>query len=243
VTEKDWESGDWRVVGYNPYKRGGRSNSVGGERYETFGRRLSAPTFSDAFYQSVCKIKLESRSVGDILNNIGDVLYLIEFGSGRLDIAYVFPPDGMGLIKDDHVIIEADRGEDCGRVVCLTSKERYKKLLNRIDKNEITKEVHPKRVYRRAEEKDLDMLKYKNELEKIALSNCRERVCERGLVMEVVDCEYQWDMNKLTFFFVSERRVDFRELVKELYKVYKTRIWMCAVEKSKNCYLRELIER
>ncbi|KAI9312258.1 PSP1 C-terminal conserved region-domain-containing protein [Dichotomocladium elegans] len=48
-------------------------------------------------------------------------------------------------------------------------------------------------------------------------------------MMDIVDAEYQWDRRKLTFYFVAERRVDFRELVRDLFRIYKTRIWMCSV--------------
>jgi hypothetical protein len=47
--------------------------------------------------------------------------------------------------------------------------------------------------------------------------------------MEVLDGEYQWDRRKLTFFYIASQRIDFRDLVRDLFKIYKTRIWMCAV--------------
>lgn len=51
--------------------------------------------------------------------------------------------------------------------------------------------------------------------------------------MDVVDAEYQWDRNKLTFYFIADRRIDFRELVRDLFRIYKTRIWMCAVDRTR----------
>ncbi|KDN39652.1 hypothetical protein RSAG8_08680, partial [Rhizoctonia solani AG-8 WAC10335] len=50
------------------------------------------------------------------------------------------------------------------------------------------------------------------------------------LPMEVIDAEYQWDRRKLTFYYVAERRIDFRELVRELFRLYKTRIWMSCLQ-------------
>lgn len=49
------------------------------------------------------------------------------------------------------------------------------------------------------------------------------------LPMEVCDAEWQWDRRKLTFYYTSDARVDFRELVRELFRVYKTRVWMCVI--------------
>jgi len=72
----------------------------------------------------------------------------------------------------------------------------------------------------------------KMEEERRALALCQTKIRQRKLQMEVVDAEYQWDRRKLTYFFVADRRIDFRELVRELFKVYKTRIWMCAVEEQ-----------
>lgn len=138
------------------------------------------------------------------------------------------------------VMIEADRGLDCGRIISLVDSSEYKQLLSRIDKNLINKELHPKRMFRPANNIELKQLLLKKELEAFALRDCQNRVSHSNLNMCVTYCEYQFDMNKLTFFFESESKIDFRELVKALYKVFKVRIWMCAVDKSKNHHLREL---
>lgn len=63
-------------------------------------------------------------------------------------------------------------------------------------------------------------------LERQALKTCRERCDELGIGIEVIDCEYQFDRKKVSFFFNSEHSVDFRELVRDLYKVFGARIWM-----------------
>ena len=59
---------------------------------------------------------------------------------------------------------------------------------------------------------------------------CRSKVKQRNLPMTVVDAEYQFDRHKLTFFFEADRRIDFRELVRDLFSVYKTRIWLQQME-------------
>eukprot|EP00866_Antonospora_locustae_P001794 jgi/Antlo1/1794/1409 len=162
---------------------------------------------------------------------VGQTLYIIEFESKRLDIGFTTESIGIGV----YVILEADRGEDCGRIKFMTSLERYMSL---IETYPINDEIIPKRILRVANSEDLKILARKKELEGEALKYCMAR---NYLDMEVVSCEYQWDMKKLTFFFVSDDRVDFRELVKDLYKTYKTRIWMCCVDKSKNWCLKTLM--
>ncbi|ORC90392.1 putative cell cycle sequence binding phosphoprotein (RBP45) [Trypanosoma theileri] len=68
------------------------------------------------------------------------------------------------------------------------------------------------------------------ELERRAIDVCSQRVLERGLPMTIVDAEYQFDKNKLTFFYEAQQRMDFRELVRDLYKTFRARIWMETVE-------------
>ncbi|KAI9255056.1 PSP1 C-terminal conserved region-domain-containing protein [Phascolomyces articulosus] len=90
-------------------------------------------------------------------------------------------------------------------------------------------DIQIKRIYRQALPDEISILLLKNQDEQRALAVCQQKTKQRKLPMEVVDAEYQWDRRKLTFYFVAERRIDFRELVRELFKIYKTRIWMCAV--------------
>jgi len=76
------------------------------------------------------------------------------------------------------------------------------------------------------------MLQVKKEEEEELLKICRGKTSQRGLPMNVVDAEYQFDRHKLTFFFEAEGRIDFRELVRELFSIYKTRIWMQQIDKN-----------
>lgn len=66
----------------------------------------------------------------------------------------------------------------------------------------------------------------------VLLQTIREKATERGYPMTVLDAEYQFDRHKLTFYFEADRRIDFRELVSELFSQYKTRIWMQQVDTS-----------
>ncbi|KAG8961627.1 hypothetical protein FRC03_005137 [Tulasnella sp. 419] len=93
-----------------------------------------------------------------------------------------------------------------------------------------TKELMPKRIYAKAQPQDTQLLLSKMQDEQKALQLCQTKVRAKKLPMEVVDAEYQWDRRKLTFYFVADRRIDFRELVRELFRLYKTRIWMACLQ-------------
>merc|ERR1712125_158686 len=79
---------------------------------------------------------------------------------------------------------------------------------------------------------EVSLLAMKREEEEELLKICRGKVRQRGLPMHVVDAEYQFDRHKLTFFFEAEGRIDFRELVRDLFSMYKTRIWMQQLDKN-----------
>ncbi|KEG08298.1 putative cell cycle sequence binding phosphoprotein (RBP45) [Trypanosoma grayi] len=86
-------------------------------------------------------------------------------------------------------------------------------------------------VVRLADESDVTQLHtVQVELERRAIDVCSQRVLERGLPMTIVDAEYQFDKKKLTFFYEAQQRMDFRELVRDLYKTFRARIWMEVVE-------------
>ena len=110
----------------------------------------------------------------------------------------------------------------------------------------MTKEIHPKRIYGRASPADVSLLAVKAADEQKALSVCKAKVLQHQLPMEVTDAEFQLcvcfnidvrladrrlhsDRRRLTFFYISEHRIDFRNLVKDLFRLYKTRIWLCSV--------------
>ncbi|CAD6884933.1 unnamed protein product [Tilletia laevis] len=91
----------------------------------------------------------------------------------------------------------------------------------------LARSIHPKRLYGKASTNDTSLLLTKAQDEERALQLCRTKVSQRGLPMSVVAAEMQWDRRKLTFYYTASARVDFRDLVKELFRLYKTRIWMC----------------
>lgn len=162
-------------------------------------------------------------------------LYIVEFKAGRSDIFYVVEGSGVTIHKGDLVIVEADRGKDLGKVInhSITPHQIHMLQAQQPDAlselHRVNKEIHPKRIYRLAQPPEITMLVTKSQDEAKAMAVCQTKVRQKKLSMEVVDAEYQWDRRKLTFYFVADRRIDFRELVRDLFKIYKTRIWMCAV--------------
>ncbi|EJT98980.1 PSP1-domain-containing protein [Dacryopinax primogenitus] len=91
------------------------------------------------------------------------------------------------------------------------------------------KEIMPKRIYSKAQPQETQLLVSKMHDETKALQLCQNKVRQKRLPMQVVDAEFQWDRRKLTFYFTADKRIDFRELVRELFRLYKTRIWMACL--------------
>lgn len=126
---------------------------------------------------------------------------------------YFFDPNGEKLKKYDKVIVETARGIECGEV----ASENHEVEDERI--------VHPlKKLIRIATEKDLKTLVENKEKEKKAFDICLEKIEKHKLDMKLVEVEYTFDNSKILFYFTSDGRVDFRELVKDLASVFRTRI-------------------
>jgi len=118
----------------------------------------------------------------------------------------------------DYVLVEADRGVDYGEVVEINEVNLCPKVN--------AKDRAIKSVVRKLSPEDLKQIK-NNEIEaKDAMRLCARKVREYKLAMKLVDSEYSFDRKKIVFYFTSEGRVDFRELVKELAKIFKIRIEM-----------------
>jgi cell fate regulator YaaT (PSP1 superfamily) len=161
-------------------------------------------------------------------------LYVVEFKAGRTDYFYVPEDTSIDVHVGDVAIVEADRGKDLGKVIetsinSLQELQMYQAthVDSLVDShNAVGKEITPKRIFRLAEPGEVAMLLAKSQDEAKANQLCQSKIRQKKLPMEIVDAEYQWDRRKLTFYFVADRRIDFRELVRELFKIYKTRIWM-----------------
>jgi cell fate regulator YaaT (PSP1 superfamily) len=122
-------------------------------------------------------------------------------------------PKEIKLKPGDHAIVEADKGIDMGTV---TKVGRLVTLSEMKGK--------PKNLIRKAAPEDTKQLEENRSKEMQAFQIAREKIKKHGLNMKLVDVEYQYDHNKLTFYFTSDKRVDFRELVKDLAAYYRTRI-------------------
>ena len=126
---------------------------------------------------------------------------------------YYFDPDGKQVPKGDRVIVETSRGIECGEVV-MSNRE--------MEDEKITQPL--KKVLRVATAQDLEKVAKNREKEAYALQVCQEKVAAHKLEMKLIDVEYTFDNNKILFYFTADGRVDFRELVKDLASVLKSRI-------------------
>ena len=126
---------------------------------------------------------------------------------------YYFDPNGLDITKDKYVVVETARGIEFGECV-IGVKE--------IDESEIVAPL--KTVLRIAEEEDIQKHQDNKNKEKEALDICLKKIEEHKLNMKLIDVEYTFDNNKVIFYFTADGRVDFRELVKDLATIFKTRI-------------------
>ena len=135
----------------------------------------------------------------------------VRFRSGGK--VYYFGPGELNIKSGDNVIVETARGVEYGYVV----------LGNR--EIEDTKVIQPlKSVIRMATAEDDAKEESNRKKEKDAFGICQEKIRKHGLEMKLIDVEYTFDNNKILFYFTADGRIDFRELVKDLASVFKTRI-------------------
>lgn len=126
---------------------------------------------------------------------------------------YYFDPMSLEVKTGDHVIVETARGIEYGYVV-LGSRE--------VEDEKVIQPLKP--VIRMATKADDEVEKRNHEKEKDAFKICKEKIRKHGLQMKLIDAEYTFDNNKVLFYFTADGRIDFRELVKDLASVFKTRI-------------------
>ena len=131
----------------------------------------------------------------------------------KLGKIYFFDSKWLEVKKGEHVIVETSQGEDIAEVV----------IPNRIiDEEKLTTPLN--KILRFASEKDLKHAEECRKKEKEAFDYCKKKIKEYDLDMTLTDVEFKFDNSKLLFSFTSDGRVDFRELVKDLASVYRTRI-------------------
>lgn len=126
---------------------------------------------------------------------------------------YYFSPKDYEVKAGDHVIVETARGIEYGKVV-LAPREVGDESV-----------VHPlKEVLRVATKEDNEREAQNRIREKDAFKICQKKIREHGLEMKLIDAEYTFDNNKVLFYFTADGRIDFRQLVKDLAAIFKTRI-------------------
>lgn len=126
---------------------------------------------------------------------------------------YYFDPTGFEIQPHSHVIVETARGVEYGFVILGRREVLASKVIQPL-----------KPVIRIATEEDEERNRQNREKEKEALKICKEKIAKHGLEMKLIDCEYTFDNNKVLFYFTADGRIDFRELVKDLASIFKTRI-------------------
>jgi cell fate regulator YaaT (PSP1 superfamily) len=146
-----------------------------------------------------------------VAENPANEVVEILFKGERKDV--FLNPSPIPLTIGDHVVVQVERGEDMGKVLQMGELAQGK-----------GRSRHLRQVIRKATDEDIARLHDNEKLEEDAFRICVERIAARELRMRLVDVECQFDRNRITFYFTAEKRVDFRELVKDLAATFKTRI-------------------
>ncbi len=126
---------------------------------------------------------------------------------------YFFAPGKFEIKQGSHVIVETARGIEYGRVVSGPKEVKDEDVVQPL-----------KSVIRLASDQDRKVVEKNKQKEKDAFKICQEKIRKHGLEMKLVDVEYTFDGNKILFYFTADGRIDFRELVKDLAAVFRTRI-------------------
>ena len=126
---------------------------------------------------------------------------------------YYFDPKDFEMEVGSHAIVETARGVEYGTVL-IAPRE--------VSDDQVIQPLKP--VIRVATEEDTKTVEKNREREKSAYKTCQEKIAKHGLEMKLVQAEYTFDNNKLLFYFTADGRIDFRELVKDLASVFRTRI-------------------
>lgn len=126
---------------------------------------------------------------------------------------YFFDPDGKIVRKGQHVIVETAMGKEYGEVMIANRQLPEEKIVAPL-----------KKIIRIATEKDRRQNEQNKKDEKEAFKICEKKIKEYKLDMKLMDVEYKFDKSKLLFFFTADGRIDFRDLVKDLASIFKTRI-------------------
>lgn len=155
----------------------------------------------------------EKEAVGQPLDAMSDRIDIIGISFRSAGKVYYFASNGVTAAEGDHAIVETARGQEYGTVT----------LSNRMmPKNELVLPL--RKVLRLANKEDEERHEANRQKEEEAFRICQEKIANHKLDMKLIDVEYTFDNSKLLFYFTSDDRVDFRELVKDLASIFRTRI-------------------
>jgi len=129
------------------------------------------------------------------------------------DKIYNFSQNGLELVVGDTVIVETELGQESGEVVIVNQE---------LDENKLEHPLRP--ILRKANNVDLERIKKYESKKKEGLEFCKKEIERHKLPMKLIDMSYSFDGSKITFYFISEARVDFRELVKNLTRYFQKSI-------------------
>ena len=146
----------------------------------------------------------------DMVINMAEVIGVRFANTGKV---YYFDPDGKVVNKGEMVVVETARGIECGEAAMENSNVSDESIVQPL-----------KKLIRIATDDDLRRVAENKLKEKTAFTACEKKITEHKLDMKLVEVEYTFDNSKILFYFTSDGRVDFRELVKDLAGMFRTRI-------------------
>jgi cell fate regulator YaaT (PSP1 superfamily) len=171
--------------------------------------------FTQIEYETSCPKISEDAPEAFFYDDSKDIIEVEFKGSRR---AYYYKDDELHLTMNDYVIVEAEKGVDLGRVYLLGELVHIKRRAQVLRKDVLRK------IISKATPEDIQKMNENREVEESAFLVCRKKIEAHALPMKLIDVEYQYDRNRVTFYFTSDKRIDFRELVKDLAAEYRTRI-------------------
>jgi cell fate regulator YaaT (PSP1 superfamily) len=171
------------------------------------------PATSDELRTGINKRREEEGMKQAPINTSSELYNVVGVRFKRAGKIYYFDPNDLVLSLEQEVIVETARGLECGRVKIGPKK---------VSQEDITPPL--KKVIRVATEKDKEQYLENQDKEVNAFQVCLEKIKQHQLEMKLIDVEYTFDRNKIIFYFTADGRVDFRELVKDLASIFRTRI-------------------
>ncbi|ERJ12349.1 PSP1 domain-containing protein [Haloplasma contractile] len=173
----------------------------------------SRPKDQDTLLKELDEIKKEKETQDRKEHSKQDRYNVIGVRFKRVGKKYFFDPRDLDLSINDQVLVETVRGIEFGEVVT---------TIQAVSKEEVFLPLKP--IIRKAEERDITHYNKNKEEEPTIMDTCNGLIKKHKLDMNLLSCEYTFDRTKLIFYFSAENRVDFRQLVKELASIFKTRI-------------------